>query len=61
MEKVGVGIAGLGFMARVHSRALVEIPEAKIVAAWSKFPEEHGKFEVRGWTWVQDQEVLYRN
>jgi len=34
----------LGFMARVHSRALNGIPEAKIVAAWSKFPEEHDKF-----------------
>ncbi|MEM4202403.1 MAG: Gfo/Idh/MocA family oxidoreductase [Candidatus Hadarchaeum sp.] len=31
-------------MARVHSRALVGISEAKIVAAWSKFTEEHGKF-----------------
>jgi len=44
MEKVGIGLAGLGFMARVHSRALNGIPEAKIVAAWSKFPEEHNKF-----------------
>lgn len=45
MEKVGVGLAGLGFMARVHSRALAEIPEAEIVAAWSKFSEEHQKFK----------------
>jgi len=44
MKKVGVGLAGLGFMARVHSRALNGIPEVKIVAAWSKFPEEHDKF-----------------
>jgi predicted dehydrogenase len=45
MAKVGIGLAGLGFMARVHSRALSGIPEARIVAAWSKFPEEHGKFK----------------
>lgn len=45
MKRVGIGLAGLGFMARVHSRALIGIPEAEIVAAWSKFPEEHGKFK----------------
>ncbi|MEW6222887.1 MAG: Gfo/Idh/MocA family oxidoreductase [Candidatus Hadarchaeota archaeon] len=45
MKQVGIGLAGLGFMAKVHSRALIGIPEAKIVAAWSKFPEEHGKFK----------------
>ncbi|MBA7502115.1 Myo-inositol 2-dehydrogenase [subsurface metagenome] len=45
MVKAGIGLAGLGFMARVHSRALNGIPEAKIVAAWSKFPEEHVKFD----------------
>jgi len=45
MKKTGIGLAGLGFMARVHSRALNGIPEAKIVAAWSKFPEEHAKFD----------------
>jgi len=45
MAKVGIGLAGLGFMARVHSRALSGIPEARIVAAWSKFPDEHGKFK----------------
>ena len=45
MAKVGIGLAGLGFMARVHSRALSGIPEARVVAAWSKFPEEHGKFK----------------
>jgi len=44
MKKVGIGLAGLGFMARVHSRSLNGIPEAKIVAAWSKFPDEHIKF-----------------
>jgi len=44
MEKIGIGLAGLGFMARVHSRALITIPEARVVAAWSKFPEEHGRF-----------------
>jgi len=44
MAKVGIGLAGLGFMAKVHSRALSGIPDARIVAAWSKFPEEHGKF-----------------
>jgi len=44
MTKVGIGLAGLGFMARVHSRALSRIPEARIVAAWSKFPEEHARF-----------------
>ena len=44
MKEVGIGLAGLGFMARVHSRALNEIPKARIVAAWSKFPEEHRKF-----------------
>lgn len=45
MKKVGIGLAGLGFMSRVHSRALSGIPEAKIAAAWSKFPEEHARFE----------------
>ncbi|MGC8816441.1 MAG: Gfo/Idh/MocA family protein [Candidatus Hadarchaeum sp.] len=45
MEKVGIGLAGLGFMARIHSRALAEIPKAEIVAAWSKFPAEHEKFK----------------
>jgi myo-inositol 2-dehydrogenase/D-chiro-inositol 1-dehydrogenase len=45
MKKVGIGLAGLGFMAKVHSRALIGIPEARIVAAWSKFPEEHPRFK----------------
>jgi len=45
MEKVGIGLAGLGFMAKVHSRALKAMPEAKIAAAFSKFPAEHGKFD----------------
>jgi len=44
MEKVGIGLAGLGFMAKVHSRALNSIPEARIVAAFSKFPAEHDRF-----------------
>jgi predicted dehydrogenase len=45
MKRIGIGLAGLGFMARVHSRALNGIPEAEIVAAWSKFPDEHNKFK----------------
>ena len=45
MKRVGIGLAGLGFMARVHSRSLNGIPEAEIVAAWSKFPDEHNKFK----------------
>lgn len=44
MRKIGVGIAGMGFMARVHSRALLKIPRAKIAAVWSKFPAEHDRF-----------------
>jgi len=44
MNKVGIGLAGLGFAARVHSRSLNMISEAKIAAAWSKFPDEHSKF-----------------
>lgn len=39
-----MGIAGMGFMARVHSRALLKLPNAQIAAAWSKFPEEHARF-----------------
>ncbi len=44
MKQVGIALAGLGFMARMHSRAISGITGAKIVAAWSKFPEEHGNF-----------------
>ncbi|MFN4132883.1 MAG: Gfo/Idh/MocA family protein [Candidatus Hadarchaeales archaeon] len=44
MEKARVAIAGLGFMGRMHARCLSVIPEAEVVAAWSKFPEEHQKF-----------------
>jgi len=35
----------MGFTARIHSRALLQIPEAKITAIWSKFPEEHERFK----------------
>lgn len=45
MKKVGVGLIGLGFMARVHSYAIREIPEAEIVAIGSKFPEEFKKYD----------------
>jgi predicted dehydrogenase len=45
MKRAGIAIAGLGFMARMHCRALSGIPEAKIVAAWSKFQTEHGRFK----------------
>ncbi|MEM2192647.1 MAG: Gfo/Idh/MocA family oxidoreductase, partial [Candidatus Hadarchaeales archaeon] len=31
-------------MGRMHARCLSTIPEAEVVAAWSKFPEEHQKF-----------------
>lgn len=44
MKRVGIALAGLGFMGRMHTRCLKEIPEAELVAAWSKFPEEHQKF-----------------
>lgn len=44
MKQVGIGIAGMGFVARVHSRALAGIPEARIAAVWSKFPEEHQRY-----------------
>ena len=44
MAKVGIALAGMGFISRIHSRALAGIQEAEVVAAWSKFPEEHGRF-----------------
>ncbi len=44
MREIGVGIAGMGFMARMHSRALSRIPNTRVVAAWSKFPHEHERF-----------------
>jgi len=45
MKKVGVGLLGLGFMARTHSYAIREIPEAEIVAIGSKFPDEFSKYD----------------
>lgn len=45
MKKVGIGLIGLGFMARTHSYAVREIPEVEIVAIGSKFSEELKKYD----------------
>lgn len=45
MDKVGVGVLGLGFMAtRVHLYALRKIPEAKLIAVSSRSIEKAKKF-----------------
>jgi len=40
MTRVGIGMAGSGMIAGVHLAALKEIPDARIVGAWSTPPEE---------------------
>lgn len=53
MTRVGIGMAGSGMIAGVHLAALKEIPDARIVGAWSTPPEEGQRFselhQIRGY------------
>ena len=47
MAPVGIAMAGSGMIAGVHLAALKEIPDARIVGAWSLPPEETQRFSVQ--------------
>lgn len=53
MAPVGIAMAGSGMIAGVHLAALKEIPDARIVGAWSLPPEETQRFsaqhQIRGY------------
>lgn len=44
MPPVGIAMAGSGMIAATHLAALREIPEARIVGAWSRSPERTRRF-----------------
>lgn len=54
MPPVGIAMAGSGMIAGTHLAALTEIPDARIVGAWSRSPEKTRRFsaqhQIRGYT-----------
>ena len=45
MKQHGFGIIGCGMIAEFHTRAINEIPNARVVAAWSRNPENGAKID----------------
>ena len=43
MKEHGFGIIGCGMIAEFHTRAINEIPTARVVAAWSRSPANGAK------------------
>jgi UDP-N-acetyl-2-amino-2-deoxyglucuronate dehydrogenase len=45
MKQHGIGIVGCGMIAEFHTRAINEIPDARVVAAWSRNADNGAKIE----------------
>jgi len=62
MSPIGVAIAGSGMVAGVHTSALKEIPEVRLLGVWSRTPEKTGSFaaqhRIQGY---QDYEELLKD